>query len=93
MGHFREIKDINKSYNFFWKLPLLFLVSYVILQSSLPGSQILKCHPELAAKFVETEPKRDFIPLPGVSGSYNSRTLSQFVKVGSCLIIVVFCPG
>ena len=58
-----------------------------ILTSSLPGSQILKCHPELVAKFVETESKRDFIPLPGVSGSYNSRTLSQFVKVGSCLII------
>ena len=29
------------------------------------------CHPELAAKSVETKSKRDFIPLPGVSGSYN----------------------
>ena len=37
--------------------------------SSLPGSQILKCHPELAVKFVETKSKRDFMPLPAVSGS------------------------
>ena len=29
------------------------------------------CHPELAAKFVETKSKRDFMPLPGVSGSLN----------------------
>ncbi len=28
------------------------------------------CHPELAAKSVETVSKRDFMPLPGVSGSY-----------------------
>ena len=28
------------------------------------------CHPELAAKSVETMSKRDFMPLPGVSGSY-----------------------
>ena len=27
------------------------------------------CHPELAAKFVELEAKRNFMPLPGVSGS------------------------
>ena len=27
------------------------------------------CHPELAAKSVETMSKRDFMPLPGVSGS------------------------
>lgn len=45
--------------------------------SSLPGSQILTGHPELAAKSVETKSKRDFMPLPGVSESYNCRTLSQ----------------
>ncbi len=31
----------------------------------------LTCHPELAAKSVETVSKRDFMPLPGVSGSYH----------------------
>ena len=29
------------------------------------------CHPELAAKSVETKSKRDFMLLPGVSGSLN----------------------
>ena len=29
------------------------------------------CHPELAAKSVETKSKRDFMPLPGVSGPLN----------------------
>ncbi len=28
------------------------------------------CHPELAAKSIKTKSKRDFMPLPGVSGSY-----------------------
>ena len=30
---------------------------------------ITDCHPELAAKSVETKSKRDFMPLSGVSGS------------------------
>ena len=34
------------------------------------------CHPELAAKSVETNSKRDFMPLPGVSGSLNYYNLT-----------------
>ncbi len=34
------------------------------------------CHPELAAKSLETMSKRDFMPLPGVSGSYRKTSIA-----------------
>ncbi len=36
------------------------------------------CHPELAAKSVELEAKRDFMPLPGVSGAYRGTVVLIF---------------
>ena len=46
---------------------------------------ITNCHPELAAKSVETKSKRDFIPLPGVSLAYSSACSDNIYYVKTTL--------
>ena len=57
-----------------YSLVRIFFCYYILTKGiniAVYTKQHFKCHPELAAKSVETKSKRDFMPLPGVSGSAN----------------------